>query len=199
MNKAEFTQQLTDSLVGLSEEDLKRSVDYYTEMIDDRVEDGMSEEEAVNALGSIDEIRSKILEDVPIAKIVKEKITPKRAFSAGEIVLLVLGSPIWLPLLLTAIILCLTIYLVFWIIILSLYVVVLSVFISGIAGIIGSIFQSGGFLAGLFFFGCGIALIGLSILLFFGFNQVTKGMIFISKKIGLGIKKLFVGGNKNEA
>jgi uncharacterized membrane protein len=199
MNKAEFTQQLTNSLVGLSEEDMRRSVDYYTEMIDDRIEDGMSEEEAVSALGSIDEIRSKILEDVPIAKIVKEKITPKRAFNAGEIVLLVLGSPIWLPLLLSAIIICLTIYLVFWIVILSLYVAVFAVFIGGIGGILATFFQSGNFISGLFYFGCGIALVGLSILLFFGFNQVTKGMIFISKKIVLGIKKLFVGGNKNEA
>ena len=76
MNKAEFTQQLTNSLAGLSQYDINRSVDYYTEMIDDRVEDGMTEEDAVAALGSIDEIRSKILEEVPITKIVKEKMTP---------------------------------------------------------------------------------------------------------------------------
>ena len=199
MNKAEFTQQLAGSLAGLSEEDLKRSVDYYTEMIEDRMEDGMSEAEAVAALGSIDEIRSRILEDVPIARIVKEKITPKRTFSAGEIILLVLGSPIWLPLLLTAIIVCLVIYLVFWIIILSLYITDFSVFISGIGGFIAAFIQTGGFISGLFLAGCGIALVGLGILLFFGFNQVTKGMLFISKKIGLGIKKMFVGGNTYEA
>lgn len=199
MNKAEFTQQLSTALIGLSDEDRSRSIDYYTEMIDDRMEDGMPEEEAVNALGSIDEIKSRILEEVPITKIVKEKITPKRSFSVGEIILLILGSPIWLPLLLAAIITCLAIYVSFWAIILSLYAADLSVFLSGIAGIFGSLLQQGGFFPALFMAGCGIALLGASILLFFGFNQVTKGLLFISKKIVLGIKKLFVGGKTNEA
>ncbi|MCR5671726.1 MAG: DUF1700 domain-containing protein [Butyrivibrio sp.] len=199
MTKAEFTSQLTNSLIGLSEEDIKRSVDYYTEMIDDRMEDGMTEEEAVSALGSIDEIRSQILSEVPITKIVKEKITPKRAFSAGEIVLLILGSPIWLPLLLAAIIVCLVLYLTFWIIILSLYITDLSIFLSGIASFLASIIQPGGFFQKVFLAGGGIALVGVAILLFFGFNQVTKGLLFLSKKIVLGIKKLFVGGKTNEA
>ena len=198
MNKAEFTQQLQTSLIGLSQEDINRSVDYYTEMIDDRVEDGMTEEDAVAALGSIAEIRSKILEEVPITKIVKEKITPKRSFSAGEIILLVLGFPLWLPLLLTAIIVGLVLYMTFWIIILSLYVVDFSVFISGIASIIVAIIQPAGFFQGMWFAGCGIAAIGIAILLFFGFNQITKGMLFLSKRIGLGIKKLFVGGRIDE-
>ena len=198
MNKAEFTQQLTNSLAGLSQYDISRSVDYYTEMIDDRVEDGMSEEDAVAALGSIDEIRSKILEEVPITKIVKEKMTPKRSFGAGEIVLLVLGSPVWLPLLLAGIIVILAIYISFWSIIFSLYVADFSVFISGIAGLIIAVIKPGGPFGALFYAGCGIALIGVSILLFFGFNQVTKGLLFISKMIILGIKKMFVGGGKNE-
>ena len=198
MNKAEFTQQLTNSLAGLSQYDINRSVDYYTEMIDDRVEDGMTEEDAVAALGSIDEIRSKILEEVPITKIVKEKMTPKRSFGAGEIVLLVLGSPVWLPLLLAGIIVILALYISFWSIIFSLYVADFSVFISGIAGLIIAVIKPGGPFGALFYAGCGIELIGVAILLFFGFNQVTKGLLFISKMIILGIKKLFVGGGKNE-
>ena len=198
MNKAEFTQQLTNSLAGLSQYDINRSVDYYTEMIDDRVEDGMTEEDAVAALGSIDEIRSKILEEVPITKIVKEKMTPKRSFGAGEIVLLVLGAPLWIPLLLAGIVVILAIYISFWSIIFSLYVADLSVFISGLAGLIVAAIKPGGPLGALFYAGCGIALIGVAILLFFGFNQVTKGLLCISKMIILGIKKLFVGGGKNE-
>ncbi len=198
MNKQEFTNQLTAALSGLSQEDIKKSVDFYVEMVDDRIEDGMSEEEAVAALGSIDEIRSRILAEIPIGKIVKEKITPKRAFSAGEIVLLILGAPLWLPLLLAFIIVGLALYLTFWIIILALYVVDLSVFISGIAGIVAAIINPFGVGNKIFFAGCGIALLGAALLLFFGFNQISKGMLFISKKIGLGIKKLFIGGRTNE-
>ncbi|MDC7294775.1 DUF1700 domain-containing protein [Butyrivibrio sp. DSM 10294] len=194
MTKQEFLFQLTDSLSGLHEDDIKKSLDYYTEMIDDRIEDGMAEEDAVAAVGTIEEIRSKILEDVPMARIVKEKITPKRDFKAGEIVLLVLGAPIWLPLLLAFIIVGLALYLVFWVIIMSLYVVDLSVFVSGFAAIAGAFFASNGFMAAMFFIGAGLFLLGLSVLLFFGFNQVSKGMLFLSKHIGLGIKKAFVGG-----
>ena len=40
MTKSEFLQNLCTSLHGLSEEDIKKSVDYYEEMIDDRMEDG---------------------------------------------------------------------------------------------------------------------------------------------------------------
>ncbi len=198
MNKTEFANQLSAALTGLSEEDIKKSVDFYTEMIDDRIEDGMPEEEAVAAVGSIDDIRSNILQEIPITRIVKEKITPKRAFSPMEIVLLIIGAPLWLPLLLTFIIVGLVIYLCFWIIILSLYVVDLSVFVSGIFGFIAPFTGVSTASGGVFLVGCGIALLGLSVLLFFGFNQVTKGMLFLSKKIVLGIKKLFVGGKTNE-
>ena len=194
MNKQEFIEQLSNSLVGLSDEDIRRSVDYYTEMIEDRIEDGMTEEDAVAALGSIEEIRSKILEDVPMTRIVKEKITPKRDFRVGEILLLILGAPVWLPLLLAFIIVCLALYLTFWIIIMSLYVVDFSVLISGIAGLVAAVFQNAGPLSMMFLAGCGLTLLGLAVLLFFGFNQVSKGMLFLSKKIGLGIKKAFVGG-----
>ncbi len=194
MNKQEFIQQLTNSLAGLNEEDIKRSVDYYSEMIDDRVEDGMAEEDAVAALGSIEQIRSEILETVPMTRIVKEKITPKREFKVGEIILLILGSPLWLPLLLAFIIVCLAIYLTFWIIIMSLYVVDLSVLVSGFASVFAAFFTGNGFMSWMFFIGCGLALVGVAVLLFFGFNQVSKGMLFISKKIGIGVKKMFVGG-----
>ncbi len=198
MNKQEFTDQLTAGLNGLSQDDISKSVDFYIEMIDDRIEDGMPEEEAVAALGSIDEIKGRILEEIPMSRIVKEKITPKRDFRPMEIVLLILGAPVWLPLLLAFIIVCLTLYLTFWIIILSLYVADLAVFLSGIAGLIAMIPSSGGIATKGFFAGCGIALLGLAVLLFFGFNQVSKGMLFLSRKIALGIKKLFVGGKANE-
>ncbi|MBR4580385.1 MAG: DUF1700 domain-containing protein [Lachnospiraceae bacterium] len=194
MTKAEFIESLTQSLNGLSEEDIKKSKDYYEEMIDDRIEDGIAEEEAVGGLGTIDEIKDQILEDVPITKIVKEKMKPKRALRAWEIVLLIIGAPLWLPIVLAFIVVCLVIYLCFWIIILCLYATDLAVFLSGILSIFGAFIQTNGFNTGLFLAGCGIALVGTAILLFFGFNQVTKGMFFISKKIVLGIKRMFVGG-----
>lgn len=197
MNKTEFTEQLRAALKGLSEEDLKKSVDYYEEMIDDRMEDGIPEEEAVNGLGSIDEIKDKILKEIPITNIVKEKIKPKRSLAGWEIALLVIGSPVWVPIVLSLIITGLSIYMTFWIIILSLYVTDLSLFISGILGIVAAFMQTNGFATGLFLSGIGITLTGVSVLLFFGFNQITKWMFILSKKFLLWLKKLFVGEKKS--
>ena len=197
MNKTEFTEQLRAALKGLAEEDLKKSVDYYEEMIDDRMEDGIPEEEAVNGLGSIDEIKDKILKEIPITNIVKEKIKPKRSLAGWEIALLVIGSPVWVPIMLSLIITGLSIYMTFWIIILSLYVTDLSLFLSGILGIVAAFMQTNGFATGLFLSGIGITLTGVSVLLFFGFNQITKWMFILSKKFLLWLKKLFVGEKKS--
>ena len=109
MNKEAFLLALYDALRGLPVEDKERSIAYYREMIDERVEDGMSEEEAVAALGPMDEIVREIVEAVPLSAIVRDRVTPRRGLRAWEIALLVLGSPLWLPLALTALVLLLSV------------------------------------------------------------------------------------------
>ena len=75
MNKTEFIEQLKKALTGLSEEDIRKSTDYYEEMIEDRMEDGISEEEAVNGLGSIESIRSSLIFSLA-SRGISEKVTP---------------------------------------------------------------------------------------------------------------------------
>lgn len=195
MNKIEFLTVLRERLQGLPEEDINKSIDFYCEMIDDRVEDGMSETEAVDALGNIEEIISQILSEVSLPKLVKEKVKPKRALKAWEIVLLVLGAPLWIPLLAAVILTVLAVYLSVWSVIISLYVVDLAVVICGIAFVrLAVAFLFGGqFVSGGVALGAGLVCMGLSILLFFAFNLVTKGILWASKKVLLGIKGLFIG------
>ena len=195
MNKIEFLTVLRERLQGLPEEDINKSIDFYCEMIDDRVEDGMSEEEAVEALGNIEEIISQILSEVSLPKLVKEKVKPKRALKVWEIVLLVLGAPLWIPLLAAVILTVLAVYLSVWSVIISLYVVDLAVVICGIAFVrLAVAFLFGGqFVSGGVALGAGLVCMGLSILLFFAFNLVTKGILWASKKVLLGIKGLFIG------
>ena len=102
MNKEQFITELKDGLSGLPQNDIDERVLFYTEMIDDRMEEGMSEEEAISGIGSVEEIVSQIISEVPLTKIVKKRITPDRALRTWEIVLIVLGSPLWLSLLLAA-------------------------------------------------------------------------------------------------
>lgn len=65
MNKSEFLAALTAEIRDLSREDIARSLEYYSEMIDEQVEDGVSVEEAIAALGSPEEIGKEILEALP--------------------------------------------------------------------------------------------------------------------------------------
>lgn len=194
MNKSEFLAALREKLNGVPEDDINKSLDFYAEMIDDRVEDGMSEEEAVEALGSMEEIIAQILSEVSLPKLVKEKVKPKQALKAWEVVLLVLGAPIWVPIVLALCSVVLSAYLAVWMMIISLYVLDLSVALSGLALIglaFGALIQSNFAVFGMMF-GCGLILMGLSVLLFFGFNLVTKGILWLSKKILIGIKGLFI-------
>ena len=199
MTKSEFLSALENRLSGLPKDDVQKSIDYYSEIIDDRMEEGITEEEAVAAVGSVEEIASQILKDTPLVKLVKEKVRPSRTLKAWEIILLILGSPVWLPLLLTVVILILTAYVVLWVVILSLYAVDLCVAAGAAAGIIGSFLwiPAGNMVQFAFVLGLGLVCAGGTVLLFFGFNQITKGICRLSKWILLRLKSCFV--RKGEA
>ncbi len=54
MNKQEYLESIRSRISAMPADDVNRFMDYYSEMIDDRVEDGLSEEEAVADMGSPD-------------------------------------------------------------------------------------------------------------------------------------------------
>ena len=56
MRKEEFLTALRAGLTGLLPEGVEKLVEFCGEMIDDRMEDGLTEEEAVAAAGSLDEL-----------------------------------------------------------------------------------------------------------------------------------------------
>ena len=68
MNKQEFLLKLGDQLSGLSSREKEERLTFYREMIEDRMEDGLSEEEAIAAVGSIDAIAGQINEEISPAK-----------------------------------------------------------------------------------------------------------------------------------
>ena len=79
MNKYEFLAAVRERLDGLGKDDIDRSLDYYREMIDDRVEDGISEEKAIAALGSIDNIVADIRGEASATVGDTQKIGEKKA------------------------------------------------------------------------------------------------------------------------
>ncbi len=195
MNKQEYLSALRKRLNGLSEEDIEKSVEYYSEMIDDRVEEGLSEDEAVEALGSVEETASKILLDTPLTKLVKAKVKPKGSISLWLIVLLVLGAPLWLSLIVAALAVVLSIYIVIWVVALVLYTVVFALAVSAAACVAGAfvlLFKAGlkGFAVGI---GGAFICAALAMLMFVGSYYAVKGIISLSKAILRGIKYCFIG------
>ncbi len=66
MMKSDFLDSIRKGLSSLSEDDINKSIRYYSEMIDDRIEDGISEEEAVAAMGEPEAVIAEILKDTEI-------------------------------------------------------------------------------------------------------------------------------------
>lgn len=199
MSKQEFLVQLRKGLSGLPKDDVEERLAFYSEMIDDRMEEGSTEEEVVSEVGNVDEIVSQIIEDTPLVKLVKEKAKPKRMLRAWEIVLLILGSPLWLSLLLAVVAVIFSIYLVLWSVIISLWSVFGSILGCGFGGIVAGIgfAVSGNGFTGVVLIGAGMVCIGLAVFLFYGCKAATKGILLLTQKIALGIKNCFI--NKEEA
>ena len=136
MRKQEFLSQLQKGLIGLPQEDIEEQLVFYSEMIEDRIEEGLPEEEAVAAIGPVEEVVSQIVAETPFSKLVKERIKPKRALRAWEIVLLVLGSPLWLSLLIGAFAVLLGVYVSVWSVIVSLWAITASFAVGSLGGIV---------------------------------------------------------------
>lgn len=194
MNKQTFFSELRRGLSGLPADYVEKTTQYYSEMIDDHMEDGMSEEEAVAAVGPVDEIISQTVADVPLQMLVKQRIQPQRSRSGWEIALLIIGFPLWFPLLIAAGAILLSFYIVIWSLIISLYAVIISLFVSGVALLFLwipniSALGNGGIIV---YIGAGLLLIGISVLLFYGALAAVRGILHLTRGFGTSLKKNFI-------
>ena len=196
MKKLEFILALHNRLSCLPQEDVEERLAFYSEMIDDHMEDGLSEEEAVAAIGSVDAVVQQILADIPLSSLAKQWVKPKRRLSGGEILLLVLGSPVWLSLLISAFAVVLSLYVVLWAVVGSLWSIPAS-FAGTTLGCavltVITLFADAGAPCAAY---AGLALLcaGLAIFTFFGVRAATKGAVWLSRKGLLAIKNCFVKG-----
>ncbi len=198
MNKEEFLNELKKKLSGLPQDELNERISFYEEMIEDRMEDGISQEEAVAGIGTVDSVVEQIMSEIPLAALVKEKVRPKRDLRAWEIVLLILGAPVWVPLLLSFVVIMLSVYVVIWSVVICFYAVELSL-VAGAIGAFAAIFMylgSSNPAGAIFAVGACFICIGLSILMFFACVWITKSVIKLTGRILLGMKSMFVGKEK---
>ena len=180
MTKYEFVTTLTHRLSHLPREAVEERVNFYIESIEDRIEDGVPEEEAVAAVGSPEEIAAQIMGELPRPAFEVPRKEQKRRPSAVETVLLILGAPIWLSLLIAAFAVVLSVYISLWAVIISLWAIYASFVGCAFGGIVG-----GAFLAftngasGVFLIGAGLFCAGASVLLFHGCKAATKGTAWL--------------------
>ena len=184
MNKQVFLSKLRKGLSKQPKKEVEERLNFYSEMIDDRIEEGVLEETAVAQIGTIDEILLQIKTDLSATQIEKETFKEKRKVKTLEIVLLSLGSPLWLTLLITLIVLIITFYVVLWVIPIAFWSVFatfcvcsLSLFILGILYMFVNYTP---FSIAILGFAC--ILLGLSIFLYFGCKSATKGVVIVTKK-----------------
>jgi len=194
MSKQEFLAKLRKGLSGLPQDDIDERLTFYSEMIDDQIEEGLSEEEAVLAVGTIDEIVTQVVAETPLAKIAKEQVKSKRSLKAWEIVLLVLGSPIWLSLLIAAVAVVLSFYISLWAVVISLWAVFASLAACSIGGVLACVvFTVGGNgTSGFVMLAAGIVCAGLAIFMFYGCKAAIDGTLILTKKTAIWIKNCFI-------
>ena len=194
MTKQEFISELRNGLSVLPEEDIEERIAFYSEIIDDKIEEGLSIEDAIKEIGSVEEIVSAIIENIPLSRFVKEKIKPRRSLSALEILLIVLGIPVWFPLISALGAVALALYVAVWSVIISLWAIFVALIGCAICGIVAGIVLvcfSNRF-SGIAMIGGGIFCVGLSIFAFFGCKSATKGIFILTKKIIFGVKNLLL-------
>lgn len=198
MTKVEFLNELRNKLQVLPKEDLESRISFYSEMIDDRMDEGKTEEEAINEIGTVDEIVYEIAKDTPLVKLVKEKVKPKRALRVWEIILLILGFPVWFPLLTVAIVLAIVFYLLIWVFVIVAYAVETALVTWSVGGVIVFFLSLINGNSDLISLGTAVMACGGAILLYFGCKELTKLTIKLSKKIIVGIKMAIIGKGENK-
>lgn len=204
MNKTAFLARLERLLKGLPKKERDTHLSYYREMIEDAVEDGCTEEEAIERIGSPGAVAEQILSEQ------EETVKP---VSAGRrffiMILLILGSPLWGSLLLAgaalalgiglaAAMLVLCVYIVIWCVPLSSGALSLSSLLLAVISTVGAfpVFFSNAPL-GVLQFGVGILSAGVFILAGWLTLLLGKYFVCVTVRFSKWLKRLFT--RKKEA
>jgi uncharacterized membrane protein len=182
MTKQEFLTNLQLSISVLPKEDVVKYIEYYSEMIDDRIEEGVLEEDAVNAIGSYNIIAEQILKDNGIVSPIKEN---NKNGDALKTTLIAVGSPIWVALMVVALAVAITVIVSAYAVLISLWACAVAFSISAVCGVIVGIITmvAHDFYLGITLLGADIALSGVAILFFIGCKYLTKGVIYLTNKL----------------
>ena len=136
MNKTQFCALLGNKLKPyLSSKEMYKTLNFFEEMIDDRIDEGLSEEEAVSQLGDINIIVDQILDEHNIGK-KQTKLVWRFIPRELGFIITVLLFPAWI----TIFSLIASLFIVILSIIFSIVLSIIAIFIGGILLILKSPF-----------------------------------------------------------
>ena len=180
MTRDEFLNRLGELLACLPADQVEETKQFYAEAIADRMEDGMSEEEAVAAMGAPGEVAEATLDNLPA---VPRAIARTRRRSTVLLwVLTIVGSPVWVPLLIAFVIVALSIYFCIWALAFCVWVIAAAF---GAVGAVAFALVAEGIAIGhvpyvLAMLGCGFAFIGAALLVGAGAWAASKQIARLS-------------------
>lgn len=162
MNKKEYLEELRAALDGADKDEIARTLEFYSELIDDALEDGVSEEEAVSGLESPNNVAARIKSET----VVEGK---KVMHTALFITAVVLSSPIWLPVLVSVVAVIFSVYVSLWAVIVSLIAASIGAAAGSVAGVVTAVlmYSSSGAADSLFVLGASFAAAGIGVYLMY--------------------------------
>lgn len=198
MSKADFLRLLERALAQLSEEERQKNLEYYSELLDDMMEEGMTEAEATAKLGSPNQIAQSILQEMPLGKLVSTRMKPRSGWTPLAIVLAVVGSPVWVPLLLAGAAVVLVLFVSIWALGFAAVAVVIALAVAVVAAPIIAIRAAVLTLPlGLMLLGAGLVLLGLCVLGGLMAVELCKLLWQLTVWLAHKIKGLFIRKEEN--
>lgn len=180
MNKYEFLAEVRRGLGGMKKADIDRSLEYYREMIEDRVEDGLTEEEAVAALGPVEKVIADILSGAETSES-EDTPTPVSSFTGEK------DKKEGNGLLAALLVVCRVLYVIcevcLWITAVSVMVAGISVCATAVGMLFTGIVQmvTSGFASGLVYIGGAAAGAGIGIFTIVGAVWAFRGIRALSR------------------
>ena len=190
MNKSRFSATLKRELRGMPRAEIAKTVAYYEEMIDDKIEGGMTEEQATASLGDPKEIARSICAEGSAAA----KPKTHSSLAPWAVVLLVLGSPLWVGLAAGALGLLVGFFAVVFSLGVAFFAVLAAMLAGGAAELLKAAFLVGrGGWQTVVSIGAGLLLLGVGLLLVALVKPAAAGLWRLAKLPVSGVKKLSGG------
>lgn len=193
MNKKDFLKKIENNLKSFEKSEINEIINYYEEIIADKMENGFTEEEAVDSLGDVDSITNEIKVNIVMKRSNKKNTNSLKNFI---IILGICSTPILIPLGIAFAVL-------FFVLFITLFSLIISFGLSGIGVIISVFVQSistlvsGGEIS-VIFIQLGLGLLSGAILILLTLELVRLTKILLNKTNKLFLKIIKKKSKKGE-